>query len=157
MTLEDLLGELHGTRGDAALIFEAAQGAIGPGYHVTEFRQADVTGIDCGGKVSMWREAVMQLMEGHGRSHMAVGKFRAIAEASLAQVDGLGDAPLRVEFALGNAGLSLFAVDRVMAGAEGVKVVLAPERAVCKPATRAFGPLASVCCGPKPAASACCS
>lgn len=156
MTLEELRGELHGADGDAPLVFATGDGTIGPGYHVTEFRQADVTGIDCGGTLSTWSEAVMQVMDGHGRSHMQVGKFLSILSKSLAQVDGLGDAPLRVEFAPGNAGLGLFAVDGVTAKADGATVTLAAEGAVCKPLMRAAAPIASACCGPKSAASVCC-
>lgn len=156
MTLEELRGELGRADSDAPLVFATGDGTIGPGYHVAEFRQADVTGIDCGGTLSTWSEAVMQLMDGHGRSHMPVGKFRSILSRSLGQVDGLGDARLRVEFAHGNAGLGLFAVDGVTANEDRATVTLAPEGAVCKPLMRAAAPVASACCGPKSAASVCC-
>lgn len=75
MKLNELLAHLKTTPSASALVFSTEDGDIGSGYHVTEFKHAKVTGIDCGGRVSEWVEASVQLLDGSGGSHMAVGKF----------------------------------------------------------------------------------
>ena len=97
MTLSDLQNLLAGFPETAALTFETAQGPAAKGYHVTEFKLSRVTGVDCGGRVDQWQEALMQIMDGYGGKAMSVGKFRAIVDKSLSSVDGLGDADLRAD------------------------------------------------------------
>lgn len=156
MTLTDLLTALADAPQEAALVFVTSKGEIGTGYHVTELRHAEITGIDCGGVVSRWGEAILQLLDGGGRDHMAVGKFLAIAAKSITQVPELSAAPLRVEFAHGNAGMSIYALGEVAVVRGRAMVTLTPERALCKPAVRAFGPEAAHCCGAGAVETACC-
>ena len=84
---------------DRKLIFATVDGEIGAGYHVTELKLAEVQGIDCGANQRGWRETVVQLLDGHGREHMSVGKFTAILDQSIKALPGLGDASVRIEFA----------------------------------------------------------
>lgn len=155
MSLDEFLITLSDAPDESALVFATAQGDIGAGYHVTELRLAEVTGIDCGGVVSHWGEATLQLLDGGGRAHMQVGKFRSIAQRSIAKVAGLGSAPLRVEFAHGNAGLGLYGIGEVVMAAARSTVTLAPDRALCKPAVRALGPAGALCCVEEELSAAC--
>ena len=156
MTLSELIEELRPAPADSPLVFVTEQGPIAPGYHVTELRRADIKGIDCGGNTDEWREVILQLLDGVGRGHMPVGTFRGIVRKSLKEIDGLGVAPLRVEFAHGNAGLGMFAINRVTMTDGRATVSLTPEGAVCKPALRRAATLTSPCCGAGAPSMACC-
>ena len=134
MTLTELLTRLRETDRDAALVFRADGAPISGGYHVTELKAAKITGIDCGGRISEWTEASLQLLDGHGGEHMKVGKFVGILEHSLKTVENLSDAPAHVEFALGNAGLRRYEMAEVGSDAAIAEVRLEETRAMCKPA-----------------------
>lgn len=136
-TLASLAEVLETHAPDAPLIFATTEGEIGAGYHVTELKRAEIESIDCGGRVDRWRETHLQLLDGAGEAPMPVGRFLAIARQSVAAIDGLGAAPLRVEFAPANAGLRLHRIAGVEAKAGRVRVALAEERALCKPAAEA--------------------
>lgn len=157
MTLSDLLDDLAGLPGSIPLVFATGDGPIAPGYHVTELRRVEATGIDCGGVTGAWREAVLQLLDGAGGHHMTVGKFRGILAMSLERLDGLAAAPLRVEFGHANAGLGMFSVGGVEAGDSAVTIALVPETAVCKPALRGAATGVSSCCGSGQVRVACCA
>ena len=46
------------------LQFEFAENhRIQPSFHITEIKQANITSVDCGGKMSNWTEVIMQLWE----------------------------------------------------------------------------------------------
>lgn len=144
MTLNHLLTDLDSTDANARLVFHYHGQAIGAGYHVTELRHTASTGIDCSGAVERTQDARLQLLDGHGVTHMAVGKFRSILKASLAKVPDLADVPLVVEFAPGNAGLRLLQVSgRPTDDAGQVTLTLEDLHAECKPAARAQ----AACCG----------
>lgn len=148
MTLNDLTEALRAAPPDLPLIFDGPSGRTGPGYHVTEFKRADIDSIDCGGTRDAWREVTLQIQDGQGRAHMPVGKFLSIAARSAAAMDGLGDSPLRVEFAAGNTRLELLTVGQPVAETNAVVVPLGQDRAVCKPLQRAISASkASSCCG----------
>ncbi|MEX0693786.1 MAG: DUF6428 family protein [Rhodospirillales bacterium] len=158
MNLSNLLSHLDGVADDASLVFATQHGPIGGGYHVTEFKRSDITGIDCGGHVSTWTEASMQLLDDAGEQHMRIAKFKGILGKTLATVERLGDAPLRVEFANGNAGLGLYHVIDINFADDRVLVSLGDEGAACKPALRNGGKEgASSCCSGVARAGACCT
>lgn len=156
MTLLDLLNQLDAALADTRLVFATAEGPILPGYHVTELRRLDATGIDCGGVVTSWREVVVQLLDGTGRDYMTVGKFRGILSKSFDRVDGLASAPMRVEFAHENQGLGMFIVADTDMREGVVTVTLAPDHAVCKPKLRALDTITASCCGAGQDRVACC-
>ncbi|WP_299864117.1 DUF6428 family protein [uncultured Roseobacter sp.] len=158
MTLADLLSELKALDAGSALVFEASGKPIGAGYHVTELRHSESTGIDCGGTVERWSEARLQLLDGAGNAHMRVEKFVGILEQSLARLPALADVPVMVEFAPENVGLQLLELGQPLARDEGVFVALRAARAICKPAHRSqsSGAAASGCCGASTVQNACC-
>jgi hypothetical protein len=41
----------------------AADKLVDASYHITEIKQAPITSVDCGGKISAWTEVVVQLWE----------------------------------------------------------------------------------------------
>ncbi|MEM1232702.1 MAG: DUF6428 family protein [Pseudomonadota bacterium] len=145
MTLNDFLDALAPLPAEAALSFATSEGEIAGGYHVTEFKLARVESIDCGGRRSRFDEAYLQLLDGKGGERMAVGKFAAIAAKSRDAVPGLGEADLKVEFAHGNAGKSIFELGLPVGGPGGVTVALGGDAALCKPAQAAIEAQGSRC------------
>tara|TARA_R110002049_G_scaffold10127_9_gene50624 strand:+ start:1990 stop:2469 length:480 start_codon:yes stop_codon:yes gene_type:complete len=134
MNFATLLETLSAAPADLPLIFETSDGAIGAGYHVTEFKHAQITGIDCGARLSNWSEATLQLLDGAGRAHMRLSTFTNILRQSIAQVPGLGTAPIRVEFAPGNAGMRSYDMQAPDVSGDRAVIRLREARAICKPA-----------------------
>lgn len=134
MNLDALKTALDAADPDARLIFETADGPIGAGYHVTEFKRLDTAAINCGGQTSAGTEAAMQLLDGAHGDFISAGKFGRILGTTLASVSGIGDAPLSVEFAPANAGLRLYRIAAVDQRDGDVIARLDDRRAVCRPA-----------------------
>lgn len=156
MTLNDLTEALGAAAPDLPLIFDAPTGRSGPGYHVTEFKRAEIQSIDCGGTRDAWQEVTLQIQDGQGREHMSVGKFLSISARSAMAIDGLGDSPLRVEFAANNARLEVLSLGQPVIEGDAVIVPLGQERALCKPLQRAIAASqTSSCCGAAAVAQCC--
>lgn len=155
MTLDDLATALAGFDPDAPLIFVTDAGEIGPGYHVTELTHASVTGIDCGGQITAWTEAALQIINGHGDTYLKAAKLAAILDHSLNSVEGLGSAPLRIQYAPDNAGLRLYELARARQAGGRAVLQLSPAHGLCKPMERAAQGVSAVlisgsrprCCG----------
>lgn len=141
-TLGDVMRALDTVAADKPLIFSTDAGDIGPGYHVTEFKQMAISGIDCGGRIARWQESQLQLLDGQNGTHMSVAKFMDIARRSIAALPDLGSAPFSVEFAPGNSGLHRHLVAQLAEGAASVKLMLSGDSALCKPKAES----ASACC-----------
>jgi hypothetical protein len=46
------------------LQFEFAENQkVSPSFHITEIKQANITAVDCGGKMNAWTEVIVQLWE----------------------------------------------------------------------------------------------
>jgi Family of unknown function (DUF6428) len=61
-TLGDVLRGLEQHR-NCNLAFAYAGRITKPGYHLTEFKSARVTGLDCGANVESWTETILQLWD----------------------------------------------------------------------------------------------
>ncbi|MCX2721724.1 DUF6428 family protein [Roseibium salinum] len=148
MTPNQLLESLNALPADAPLVFHTEAGPIGDGYHVTELKHARITSIDCGARVAQWDEASLQLLDGQGEEHMAVGKFSAIVRQSIRRVKALAECPMHVEFAHGNSGLRIYQLSGPRLEEGVVAVHLAEGRARCKPALeQAAAGSEGGCCG----------
>ena len=144
MTPDSLLLALRTLPSAAPLTFQTDAGPIGKGYHVTELKLAHVTGIDCAARMAHWTEAAIQLLDGSVGDQMTVGTFIGILDQSIRNVDGLGPAPLKIEFAHGNDGMHLFlAADPILEDGR-VLISLGGAQATCKPAA------SQACCAPIP-------
>ena len=130
-----------------ALVFRSGEGDIGGGYHVTELKQASIKSIDCGGRPDQWVETIVQLLDGNVGTHMAVGKFIAIARKSEAALPGLSEAPLMIEFSIGNHSLHRKTVTDIDANDNRVIVKLGDLSATCKPLVDWKNTIAGSCCG----------
>ncbi len=156
MTPATLLNTLKALPKDAPLVFQTAHGAIGSGYHVTEYKLASVSSIDCGGRLSNWTEAALQLLDGVGGEYMTAGKFNAILAQSISKVNGLADTPLHVEFAHQNEGLRIYQIETPELIEGVISFPLSEDRAHCKPALETIAHAkVSGCCGSSAAASCC--
>ena len=147
-TLSELLSVLNDQRPDLRAVFHTADTEIGPGYHVTELKLADIESVDCGGRRAQWSEAQLQLLDGQDGERLTVGKVASILQRSLAAIPRLADAPMSVEFAPGNRGLGRYRLGKPLAAGEKLLLPLVEDRAQCKPAVELS------CCG---AGSACCA
>lgn len=155
MTLTEILDSLRTMKHEASLLFSTAAETIGAGYHVTELKAADITSIDCGGNVSKWKEASLQLLDGKNGTYMTVGTFVEILEHSLQKIEALRMAPVHAEFSHRNEGLRRFELALFEADSDKVEFRLSDVRAVCKPAMSGQG---KSCCGNARAAeSVCCN
>ncbi|MGD1882835.1 MAG: DUF6428 family protein [Paracoccaceae bacterium] len=149
MTLSDLLAMFDEQDPDLPLVFRTADGDIGAGYHVTELRHLNCKGIDCGGRISSWDEARLQLLDGNGTNHMRVGKFSAIVKQSIAALPELAKADLLIEFGHNNNGLALMSIKKPMVHADALVAPLNNAQAFCKPARerQLAGAEPTICCG----------
>lgn len=134
MNLADLSGAFADAPDTTPLVFVTDEGEIGAGYHLTELKFAQITGIDCAARVTEWTEATVQLLDGDGRSHMQLGKFRSILRQSVTTIPGLKDAPLKVEFAHGNEGMRTYEMEMPDVQPDCAMIRLRDSRAMCKPA-----------------------
>ena len=130
---------------------------MGRGYHLTELRVAKINSIDCGGVADAWDEAQVQVLDGPGQEAMSAGKMMATLTRSVAEIDGLADAPLNVEFSPGNQGLGRYQFGAPREAEGFVTIPLMPMGPECKAMTRAFAkPAARECCAPAKAEARCC-
>ena len=147
MTLQDFHDRLAQASPDARVVFATDEGRISAGYHVTEFKLAQIQSIDCGATPSQWTEASFQLLDGRGGEHMTAQKFQAILTRSAAILPGLLAAPFRIEFSIGNKGLRIHTVSAVTEEDGALIVDLKDDAAACKPMLRAqSAPAARACC-----------
>jgi len=109
-TLAEVSAALAKVPADLPAVFTTDAGDIGGGYHVTELKLADVQSIDCMARQSSFREAQVQILDGHGGKHMAAGQLHKIISQSLKAIPDLAKVPFSVEFAPGNQGLSRYAL-----------------------------------------------
>lgn len=79
---------------------------VSAGYHVTEVKAVTIEAMDCGGQAAVWRETVIQLMDGSaeeaGAGFMTNRKFLAIYDRAAKQLPVRDTAEVRFEY--GNAG-----------------------------------------------------
>lgn len=146
MNLSELTAGLSSEDPALPLVFETADRSINGGYHVTEFRVADVHAIDCGGNTETRKEAYLQLLDGGLGDHMPVGTFLKIVQQSIAHIPELADTPLRAEFSHSNVGLRLFDLGAPAADESAIRLPLEDQRAECGPAVRGdcdCGPVAT--------------
>lgn len=94
----ELTSYLKGRNASEQVLFEVEGDQVGRGYHLTELRVAKINSIDCGGVADAWDEAQVQVqvLDAPGQEAMSAGKMTAILPRSVAEIDGLADAPLNV-------------------------------------------------------------
>ncbi len=146
----DMIAELAALDPDLPLGFASEAGEIGGGYHITELKLAQIRSIDCGGRESQWVEAQLQLLDGSGGAWITAGKVAAILRRCVGALPDLADAPLSVEFAHGNRGLSRYTAGGLEMRDGRAVVPLVSSAAQCKPAVD-MGTFAAAsdagCCG----------
>ena len=157
MDFDTFLASLDPIPADAPVVFLTEQGEILGGYHVTEFKHHQITGIDCGARTSTWTQTSMQLLDGGDQQHMNVEKFSTILRQSIEKVEGLGTGEAYVEFANNNDGMRIYNILLPKLVENRLLVQLEPIYAECKPANlfeAGCGP--SNCCSSKPATNGYC-
>lgn len=150
-TLGGLLRALEAHR-DYSLAFVYGDRSTKPGYHLTEFKFARVTGLDCGANVESWTETILQLWDIETSvtgETMTVGKLMAIARKAIATVGAEENSRVVFEVSDGTDAMRIYAFDRVEATDGVATVYLAANVSACKPLVR--GTLnAPGACAPKP-------
>lgn len=160
INLGQLLTVLAGDK-DAPLVFYYDGRPVKPGYHITEVKAGQFSGLDCGANPEAWTEIFIQLWdidEGE-RTHMPAGKFHAIIRKVTEYMELDGDAKLTFEVSDGVRPMQLYCAGMPVSRSGAIHVRLSPRPASCKPRDRwlakANGELAD-CCGPS-AGSRCCA
>lgn len=157
-TLENILAATSTYKDDQNIRFKYNGKVVGAGYHVTELKLADFTGIDCGRNIETWKESSLQLLEGFGSECMKLGKFRAILKQSNKSIQGLAQADLFVEFGPGNNELRKLSISTLSSDDENIFLGLLDEKAVCKPSRPTMPAHSTVsCCGTSALTSRCCA
>ena len=133
-TLAEVSSALAKVPADFPAVFTTEAGDIGGGYHVTELKLADVQSIDCMARQSSWREAQVQILDGHGGTHMAAGQLHKIIAQSLKAVPDLADVPFSIEFSPENQGLSRYSLGAPFTANGKLSIPLESGKATCKPA-----------------------
>lgn len=146
------------------LIFSYEGRDVLPGYHVTEVKDGQFSGLDCGANPEAWRETFIQLWDvpsEDGRTHMPAEKFSAIMNKVQEHVPFDSDAKLTFEVSDGVGAIQLFRADGLSVGDEQIRVSLSRRPASCKPRDRWLEQQQrqqQPCCGPAANAPAkCCA
>ena len=84
------------------LQFEFAQNTrVHPSFHITEIKQANITSVDCGGKMNAWTEIIVQLWEPNIQDSlpsMKVEKALSIIEMVEKTLSLNPNSPVKIEF-----------------------------------------------------------
>lgn len=157
ITTRELLHRLA-AEGPKRLVFSYEGRDVLPGYHVTEVKDGQFAGLDCGANPEAWRETFIQLWDvpsDDDRTHMPASKFSAIMRKVEEQVPFDADAKLTFEVSDGTGAIQLFRADSISVDRATVRVALSRRPASCKPRDRWLeGQQPSNCCGPS---QACCN
>lgn len=157
ISMRTLLSELaqHGAR---QLIFSYDGREVLPGYHVTEVKDGQFAGLDCGANPEAWRETFIQLWDvpsDDGRTHMPVSKFTAIMTKVQEHVAYDSDAKLTFEVSDGVGAIQLNRAETIAVEEARVMVTLSRRPASCKPRDRWLEEQ-NKCCGTSATEQACC-
>ncbi|MBY3065579.1 hypothetical protein HFO74_19495 [Rhizobium laguerreae] len=156
-----LLSVLAGAKA-SPLIFYYDGKAVKPGYHVTEVKAGQFSGLDCGANPEAWAEIFIQLwdIEEGDRTHMPAGKFHSIIRKVTEHVQLDRSAKLTFEVSDGVRPMQLYCAAMPVLSAGAVHVTLWPRPASCKPRDRWLAEetsKAAACCAPQAATSGCCA
>ena len=84
------------------LQFEFAENnRVHPSFHITEIKQANITSVDCGGKMNAWTEIIVQLWEPNNQDSlrsMKVEKALSIIELVEKTLPLNPKSPVKIEF-----------------------------------------------------------
>ncbi|HLF50653.1 DUF6428 family protein [Flavobacterium sp.] len=84
------------------LQFEFAENQrVNPSFHITEIKQANITSVDCGGKMNAWTEVIVQLWEPNTNETerpMKVSKAMSIIDLVEKTLPLNPNSPVKIEF-----------------------------------------------------------
>jgi len=124
---------------DVPLTFYLGDIPINQGYHVTEVKYATIKSMDCGKQVDAWDELLIQLLDGpadSGQGFMSTSKFTNIVSSALDSLPANENPDLFFEFSPNNGPLQKLRIQTIECEVDNVSVLLADERAACKPFLR---------------------
>jgi len=145
------------------LVFRCEGREVRAGYHVTEVKDGQFSGLDCGANPESWRETFIQLWdvaENPERGFMPAGKFLAIMRKVSAHVAFDPAAKLTFELSDGVEPMRLYKASGISAEEHFVRVDLDRRPASCKPRDRWLAEQSNgaACCGSDAATQApCCT
>lgn len=158
MNASQLLEALSAQRA-SQLVFHWNGHDIASGYHVTEVKVGQFSGLDCGANPEAWTEIFIQLLDQPaGAGHMSASKFLSIIGKVVEHVQLDMNAKLTFEISNGVEPIQLMRAHRPVAAGKTVRVELSSRPASCKPRDRWLTEApreASKCCGSS--ASPCCA
>ena len=118
------------------LQFQYADGQmVKGGYHITEIKQAQITSVDCGGKMNAWTEIVVQVVETSGpetEAAMEVSKAMKIIHVVENQLALPGKAEVKIEFGNEQVPVQQMPLSSVEALENDLMVNMVPDATQCK-------------------------
>ncbi|SHG86741.1 DUF6428 family protein [Marivita hallyeonensis] len=150
MTFEHFRKQLDRLPAGAPVVFSTPDGPIRGGYHLTEVRQARLTGLACNGVSEEWGEVALHLLDGFGGPHMPVATLFGILGKAAETLSDAIDYEVSVAFGHGNATRSVYTVTDPVLEGDTVKIALTPSPVDCKALSTAQMDqvrAASACCG----------
>lgn len=132
---------------DAPLQFEyAPQDFVNAAYHITEIKQAQITSVDCGGKMNAWTEVVVQLWVPEGGEQdqpMSAGKAMKIIDLVEKSLPIHPNAPVKIEYGNPDFPTQQMPVEAVVSEGGELRVSMVGDTTQCKANERGGE------CGPK--------
>jgi len=121
---------------EAPLQFEyQPQRFVAPSYHITEIKQAQITSVDCGGKMNAWTEVVVQLWVPEGKAEgepMSAGKAMKIIDLVEKSLSIHPEAPVKIEYGAADFATQQMPVEAISQDAGELRIVLLGDKTQCK-------------------------
>lgn len=128
--------ELLSQNDGAALQFEYAPSQwVDASYHITEIKQAQITSVDCGGKMNAWTEVVVQLWLPEKRNEstpMSAAKALKIIDLVEKSLPIHPQAPVKIEYGDEDFPTRQLLIENMGVGEKGLEVSLVADKTQCK-------------------------
>ncbi|TGL15688.1 DUF6428 family protein [Leptospira meyeri] len=156
-TTLDLYPELH-------LNFQYGENqTIFPNYHITEFKLANITSVDCGGKSDFWTEIILQVLEPkieEDTESLTLSKINSIIKKITNVMEIPSNAILRIEFGNQKSAMRQYFVSEMIPMENSLLIQLQDGKTECKASASCGLPQdvstfpkleksRSTCCSPK--------
>lgn len=132
---------------EAPLQFEyAPQSFVNAAYHITEIKQAQITSVDCGGKMNAWTEVVVQLWvpaDGDQALPMSAAKAMKIVDIVEKSLPLHPQAPVKIEYGNPAFPTQQMPIESILTESGELRVSLVGDTTQCKANERGGE------CGPK--------
>jgi len=117
----------------------AADKWVDAAYHITEIKQAQITSVDCGGKLDTWTEVIVQLWEPQSKQAeqaMKVDKALSIINLVEKSLALNSEGVVKIEFGNSQFDTRQMYPGEFLISGENLIVILNPDKTQCKAISR---------------------